>query len=193
MKMRFFGYLCTMIIASSFFVLGGCSTTQKTEGAGMVSAVVQNVVRIAGISAMKTADFSSIKAKKVHVKTTGFADDFNKGFVEHLVRTKVEDSGAFLSSEAEADAIIEAAINNAGNDLARSKVPLVSSSERSEGTVNLTITIRDAHSGRRVSSQNCIGYAKYEQGEFLGVPGSGQYFVKENGSYVLVPDPTAYK
>jgi hypothetical protein len=181
--------ICIFLVAVIF---PGCSTRQKTMGLGMVSVVAQNVVRIAGVKAMKDADLSPVEGKKTYVKTTGFADDFNRGFIDNLVRSGAEDAGALLVKESSADIILEVAVNSAGNDLGSTRIPLITKATRTEGTVDLSLTMRDNNTGRRISKQTIIGHAKYEQGEFVGIQGSGQYYVKENGKYVKVENPSTY-
>ena len=118
-RIGLFVVLFVFLAATTFT---GCSSKQKTADQGMISVVAQNVVRIAGVKAMKNANLSSVKGKKIYVRTTGFADDFNKGFIENLVRTKVEDSGALLVKESSADLVVEAAVNSAGNDQGITKI-----------------------------------------------------------------------
>ncbi|MFC1845337.1 hypothetical protein ACFLZ5_11205 [Thermodesulfobacteriota bacterium] len=173
-------------------IFSGCSTKQKTMGQGMVSVVAQNVVRIAGIKAMKDANLTAVKGKKTFVKTTGFADDFNRGFIDNLVRSKAEDAGCLLVNENSAEIIIEVAVNSAGNDLGATKIPLLSNSTRTEGTVDLSLTLRDNNSGQRISKQSIIGHSKYEQGEIIGIQGSGQYYVKEKAKFIKVDNPSSY-
>ena len=186
------GLLITVCIFLASIMFSGCSTRQKTMGLGMVSVVAQNVVKIAGVKAMKDADLSPVKGKKTYVMTTGFADDFNRGFIENLVRSKAEDAGALLVKKSSADLILEVAVNSAGNDLASTRIPLITKATRTEGTVDLSLTLRDNNTGQRISKQSIIGHAKYEQGEFIGIQGSGQYYVKENGKYVKVDNPSTY-
>lgn len=185
-------FISLIFIFLAVIIFSGCSTKQKTMGQGMVSVVAQNVVRIAGVKAMKDANLSVVKGKKVYVKTTGFADDFNRGFIDNLVRSKAEDAGCLLVDENNAEIIIEVAVNSAGNDLGSTKIPLLSNSTRTEGTVDLSLTLRDNNTGRRISKQSIIGHAKYEQGEIIGVQGSGQYYVKENNKFVKVDNPSSY-
>lgn len=173
-------------------LLNGCSSTQKTSGQGMVSVVAQNVVRIAGYKAVQDISIDEVREKKCHVKVTGFADDFNEGFIRNLVRKKIEDHGGFLVDESRAELIAEVVINAAGNDLGVSRY-IIGSSARSEGTVDLTLVLRDAVSGRRLSSQHLIGESKYSQGSVLGVQGSGAYFVKTMNGWDAVKDPSSYE
>lgn len=182
--------LFSLCLAGGF----GCSSTQKTGGEGLVSVVAQNVVRIAGIRAMQSADLSAVKGKAAFVKLTGFVDDRNKNFLENLVRSKIEDSGARLVSEDKAAVTVEVVVNSAGNDRGASKVPLLTSSERTEGSVDMELIIRNTADGARLSSQNVSGLAKYEQSSVLGIEGSGVYYVKDaKGDFKEVPNPAAYK
>lgn len=184
--------VCCFVV--SFLMIFGCSTKQKTAGAGFVSVVAQNVVRISGVKAIKGVDLSPLKDRKTYVKLTGFVDDTNRGFIDHLVRSKAEDAGARLVSEANAQNIVEVVINSAGNDRGGSRVPVISRSERTEGSVDLDIIIRDVINGTKISTQNVRGEAKYEQTTVIGIQGSGEYYVKNsNGKYIKVPNPEAYR
>ena len=182
--------LMSLCFAFSF----GCSTTQKTGGEGMVSVIAHNVVRIAGIKAMQTVDLSSVKGKATFVKLTGFVDDRNRSFLENLVRSKSEEAGARLVSEDKAALTIEVVVNSAGNDRGASAVPLITSAERTEGTVNIDLIIRSTSDGTKISTQNAFGQAEYEQRSVLGVSGSGTYYVKDAaGAFKEVPNPALYK
>lgn len=175
----------------SFLTLAGCSSTQKTQGQGMVSVVAQNAVRIAGSEAVSKLDISEVYGKDSYVVVTGFADEFNRGYVLNLIRDAVEDAGGKLSSEDNAELTVQVAVNAAGNDLGASSY-IIGGSQRSEGSVNLTITVRNAESGARVSRQQIEGYAKYQQGSFLGIVGSGAYFVLKGDDWEIVRDPAYY-
>ncbi len=178
----------------SLQVIFGCSTTQKTPGGGLVSVVTQNVVRIAGVKAIKEADLSSLKGSATYIKLTGFVDEQNRGFIEHLVRSRTEDAGARLVSEDNAQFTLEIVVNNAGNDQGRSNIPIISSSERTEGAVDLDLIIRNTANGTKISTQNIRGEAKYEQTTVIGIQGRGEYYVKDKSSkYVKVPDPASYR
>ncbi len=182
-------FLCAVL-----FVLPSCASTQKTAGHGMASVVAQNVVRIAGVKAMTKADLSKLKGQKTYVKTTGFVDASNENFIENLVRSKAEEAGALLVREDNADLILEAVVNNAGNDQGRSKVPLVMRSERTEGSVDLNLIIRNVENGSRLSAQHVRGEAKYQQSTVVGFQGSGEYYVKgSDGRFTLVENPSAYR
>lgn len=174
-------------------LLAGCSSTQKTPGQGMVSVIAQNVVRIAGAKAVRDLQVAEVKGKKAHVQLTGFADDFSKGFVHSLISNQVEAAGATgLVDRQQADVVVEVSVNAAGNDRGQSDY-LVGSAERTEGSVDLTVVLRNASNGSRISSQTIRGYAKYQQGSFLGITGSGAYFVKVGNDWVLVEDPVRFK
>jgi hypothetical protein len=176
---------------ASLLVVGGCSSTQKTGGQGMVSVVAQNVVRIAGAKAMRDLQLTELKGKKANVQTTGFVDEFNKGFIQNIMHSHIEASGATLVDRSNAEFVVDVAVNAAGNDNGRSGY-VVGSAERTEGSVDLTITVRNAATGARLSSQNIRGYAKYQQGSFLGISGAGAYFVKMGDNWVLVEDPARF-
>ena len=173
------------------FGLSGCSSTQKTQGQGMVSVVAQNAVRIAGAEAVSKLEISEVYGKKSSVVVTGFADEFSRGYVLNLIRDAVEDAGGELQAEANAELVVQVAVNAAGNDLGGSDY-IIGGSQRSEGSINLTITVRDAATGSRVSRQQIEGYAKYQQGSFLGITGSGAYFVLRGEQWILVSDPAYY-
>jgi hypothetical protein len=176
------------------FAVGGlaaCSATQKTEGQGMVSVVAQNAVRIAGSEAISKLDLTEVKGKDSYVEVTGFADDFSRGYVLNLVRDAVEDLGGRLVKAEDAEIIVQAAINAAGNDMGANTY-IIGSSARSEGSLNLTITVRDPSTGSRISRQQIEGYAKYQQGSFLGITGSGAYFVLKDDKWEIVEDPAYY-
>ena len=182
-----------IIVAISLItmMLMGCSSTQKTQGQGMVSVVAQNAVRIAGAEAVSKLDISEVYGKPSYVVVTSFADEFNRGYVLNLIRDAAEDAGGQLAEESDANLTVQVAVNAAGNDLGASSY-IIGGSTRSEGSVNLTITVRDASTGARVSRQQIEGYAKYQQGSFLGVTGSGAYFVLKGDEWVIVRDPAYY-
>lgn len=180
-----------ILLAIVFIALSGCSSTQKTQGQGMVSVVAQNAVRIAGSEAVSKLDISEVYGKKTHVVVTGFADEFNRGYVLNLIRDAVEDAGGQLEAEEKAELTVQVAVNAAGNDLGASSY-IIGGSSRSEGSVNLTITVRNSKTGARVSRQQIEGYAKYEQGTFFGISGSGAYFVLKGDDWVIVRDPAYY-
>jgi hypothetical protein len=178
------------LLAVVFFI-SSCSSTQKTAGEGMVSVVAQNVVRIAGTHAIKNLDIGEVDGQPVFVEVTGFADSFSSGYVLNLLRGEVENQGGRLVAERYAELIVEVAVNAAGNDLGASGY-IIGGSTRSEGTVDLTVSVRNGESGERLSRQQIVGYAKYQQGSFLGITGSGAYFVMDNGNWEIVRDPTYY-
>jgi len=159
----------------------------------MTSVVAQNVVRIAGIKAMKGADFSSLNNKKVYVKLSGFIEDFSASFIKNLVQSSIEKNGALLAQKNDADLILTVVINSSGNDQGTSRVPIISSSQRCEGTVNLQLITRDAASNKKLHTQNVLGEAKYQETEVLGIQGEGKYYVKANGKYHKIEDPVNYK
>lgn len=190
-KTRF--VLISMLIAT-LFLLPSCASTQKTGGGGLISVVAQNVVRIAGVQAMKSADLSQLKDKLTYVKTTGFVDERNEKFIDNLVRSKAEVAGARLVREDKAQLILEAVVNSAGNDQGNSKVPLVMRSERTEGSVDLDLIVRDVNNGSRLSTQQVRGEAKYQQSTVIGFQGSGAYYVKEaNGKFTMVENPSNFR
>jgi len=172
----------------------GCSTTQKTPGGGLTSVVAQNVVRIACVSALRSADLTSLSGKSVELKLTGFSDEKNKGILELLFRSKMEESGARIVAADAAEIQAEVATMSAGNDQGRSSFPLLSHSERTEGSVDVLLTLRNPKTGEVISSQPLTGAAKYQQTTFIGLQGGGIYYVKTaKGKFEKVPDPTTYK
>lgn len=184
-----FGLFMLLIIG-----LIGCSSTQKTGGSGLVSVVAQNVVRIAGVKAIKNADLSPLNGNATYVKLTGFIDTQNRGFIDHLARSRAEEAGGRLVAENKAQFILEIIVNSAGNDQGRSRVPVISRSERTEGVVDLDIIIRNIADGTRVSTQNVRGEAKYQQTSVIGIQGDGVYYVKNSqGKFIEVPNPASYK
>ncbi len=181
-------------LGMSMQMLLGCSTTQKTGGAGLVSVVAQNVVRIAGVKAIDSADLSSLDGMTTFVKLSGFVDDQNRGFIDHLAHSRAENAGARLVSEDKAQRMLEVVVNSAGNDRGGSRVPVISRSERTEGAVDLDIIVRDTSDGTKIANQHVRGEAKYQQTTVVGLQGSGTYYVKnDNGKYVEVPNPTSYR
>ncbi|MGA0104229.1 MAG: hypothetical protein ACO3LH_11035, partial [Steroidobacteraceae bacterium] len=138
MKKTLAGCLLTASI-----IVTGCSTTQKTAGEGMTSVVAQNVVRIALVQGLKDVDFSLVDGRDVVVSLTGFADDRNRGILELLFRTRVEDAGGRLvASQSGADLQIEVAVLTAGNDQGGG-FGIWLLSERTESLIDLQLTIRD--------------------------------------------------
>lgn len=172
--------------------LSACSSTQKTGGQGMVSVIAQNVVRVAGAKAVRDLTLAELKGQKTHVQISGFVDEFNKGFINNLISAQVEDAGGRLVDRSNADFLVEVGVNAAGNDNGRSDY-FVGSAERTEGSVDLTVVLRKAATGERMSSQTIRGYAKYQQGSFLRISGSGAYFFKQGDEWVFVEDPARFK
>jgi hypothetical protein len=186
-------YMRIAVLAiASIFIFSSCSTTQKTEGQGMVSVIAQNVVRIAGAKAVRDLDISEVDGKGSFVDVTGFVDSFNQGFIRNLIRDEVEAAGGRLLERSDAELIVEVAVNSAGNDRGSSGY-VIGGAERTEGGVDLTVTIRDLASGQRLTSQAIRGQAKYQQGTLLGISGSGAYFVMDDNNWDLVEDPARYK
>jgi hypothetical protein len=186
--------LITKFLISALAVasITACSSTQKTGGQGMVSVIAQNVVRIAGLNAVRDLNLAEIKGQKTHLQITGFVDEFNKGFINNLVVSQIENAGGRLVDRSNADFLVDVGVNAAGNDNGSSNY-LVGGAERTEGSVDLTIVIRKAPSGERISSQTIRGYAKYQQGSFLRISGSGAYFYKRGEDWVIIEDPARFK
>lgn len=181
-----------LVIFAVLAVLTACSTTQKTPGGGMVSVVAQNVVKVAGYRAVRDLDLKIVSGRKTFLEITGFNDGANRGFIESLMRNQVELVGGTLVDKQRADVTVEVIVNVAGIDHGTSSY-FVGGAERSEGAFDVSILVRNALEGSRLSSQTIRGYAKYQEGSFLGIKGSGAYFVKEKGEWVVVKDPALYK
>jgi len=170
------------IIAFTFiFIVSSCQSTQKTSGEGLISVVAQNVLKLAGNQAIKNANFSSVNNVKVKIELKGFVEEKTKGFIENLVSSNAEKSGALLIRNGEPSIIIETVVNSAGNDQGSSSIPVINRALRTESVVDLTIVFRDADTGKRISTQNLRGEAKYEQKTWVGVVNeSGKYYVKDS-------------
>lgn len=181
-----------LLAIAAIAVLAGCSTTEKTQGQGMVSVVAQNVVRIAGNMAIRDLDLNDVANENTHVEVAGFVNEFNSGYVLNLIRDEVENSGGRLASESNATISVEVAVNAAGNDRGKSSY-FIGGSERTEGAMDLTVTVRDTHSGEKLSRQVIRGEAKYQQGSLMGFTGGGAYFVRENGDWEKVENPATFK
>ena len=161
------------------FIVSSCQSTQKTTGEGLISVVAQNVLKLAGNQAIKGANFSSVNNVKVKVELKGFVEEKTKGFIENLVSSNAEKNGALLIRNGEPSIIIEAVVNSAGNDQGSSRIPVINRALRTESVVDLTIVFRDADSGKRISTQDLRGEAKYEQKTWVGIiDESGKYYVK---------------
>ena len=169
------------ITLSVLFLLlvSACQSTQKTYGEGLVSVVSQNVVKLAGNSAITQADFSSIKGKKILVELTGFVEERTKGFIDNLVSSNAEKEGARLIRSGDPDILVEVVVNSAGNDQGTSRIPVINRALRTESVVDLTLIFRDPSTGSRISTQDIRGEAKYEQKRWVGIiDESGKYYIK---------------
>lgn len=163
----------------TIFVLTSCQSTQKTTGEGLISVVAQNVLKIAGNQAIENANFSNLNNVSVTVELKGFVEQKTEGFIQNLVSSSAEKSGALLIRNGKPDIIIEAVINSAGNDQGSSRVPVINRALRTESVVDLTIIFRNPDTGKRLSTQNIRGEAKYEQKTWIGIiDESGKYYVK---------------
>ena len=163
----------------TIFVLTSCQTTQKTTGEGLISVVAQNVLKIAGNQAIENANFSNLNNVSVTVELKGFVEEKTEGFIQNLVSSSAEKSGALLIRNGKPDIIIEAVVNSAGNDQGSSRVPVINRALRTESVVDLTIIFRNPDTGKRLSTQNIRGEAKYEQKTWVGIiDESGKYYVK---------------
>lgn len=171
------------ITLSILFLLlvSACQSTQKTYGEGLVSVVSQNVVKLAGNSAITQADFSSIKGKKILVELTGFVEERTKGFIDNLVSSNAEKEGARLIRSGDPDILVEVVVNSAGNDQGTSRIPVINRALRTESVVDLTLIFRDPSTGSRISTQDIRGEAKYEQKRWVGIiDESGKYYIKSS-------------
>jgi hypothetical protein len=163
----------------TIFVLNSCQSTQKTTGEGLISVVAQNVLKIAGNQAIQNANFSNLNNVPVTVELKGFVEEKTEGFIQNLVSSSAEKSGALLIRNGKPDIIIETVVNSAGNDQGSSRVPVINRALRTESVVDLTIIFRDPNTGKRLSTQNVRGEAKYEQKTWVGIiDESGKYYVK---------------
>jgi hypothetical protein len=163
----------------TIFVLNSCQSTQKTTGEGLISVVAQNVLKIAGNQAIQNANFSNLNNVPVTVELKGFVEEKTEGFIQNLVSSSAEKSGALLIRNGKPDIIIEAVVNSAGNDQGSSRVPVINRALRTESVVDLTIIFRDPNTGKRLSTQDVRGEAKYEQKTWVGIiDESGKYYVK---------------
>jgi len=179
MKNRNNVYKKLFISFTIIFIVTSCQSTQKTTGEGLISVVAQNVLKLAGNQAIKGANFSSVNNVKVKVELKGFVEEKTKGFIENLVSSNAEKNGALLIRNGEPSIIIEAVVNSAGNDQGSSRIPVINRALRTESVVDLTIVFRDADSGKRISTQDLRGEAKYEQKTWVGIiDESGKYYVK---------------
>ena len=179
MKNRNNVYKKLFISFTIILIVTSCQSTQKTTGEGLISVVAQNVLKLAGNQAIKGANFSSVNNVKVKVELKGFVEEKTKGFIENLVSSNAEKNGALLIRNGEPSIIIEAVVNSAGNDQGSSRIPVINRALRTESVVDLTIVFRDADSGKRISTQDLRGEAKYEQKTWVGIiDESGKYYVK---------------
>ena len=179
MKNRNNVYKKLFISFTIIFIITSCQSTQKTTGEGLISVVAQNVLKLAGNQAIKGANFSSVNNVKVKVELKGFVEEKTKGFIENLVSSNAEKNGALLIRNGEPSIIIAAVVNSAGNDQGSSRIPVINRALRTESVVDLTIVFRDADSGKRISTQDLRGEAKYEQKTWVGIiDESGKYYVK---------------
>lgn len=181
-----------LLVIMSTLLLSACSTTEKSSGQGMVSVIAQNVVRIAGSKAIQSLSLEEVNNQKCYVVVTGFADEFNKGYVLNLLRNEVEANGGKLVSKDNANYEVDVSVNAAGNDKGASNY-IVGGAQRTEGSVDLTVTIRGLATGDRITRQTIRGEAKYQQGSIMGITGSGTYFVKNMGSWDAVDDPATFR
>lgn len=184
------GFVGALVLA----LTTGCSTTQKTPGIGLTSAVAQNVVRIACVKALRDADFSSLEGQPVYLKLTGFADESNRGILEHLFTAEAEKCGARIVSEDKAKLELEVATMSAGNDAGRSSIPIISHSERVEGLVDVQIAVRKCEDRSVLYTQSLHGEAKYQQNTVIGFQGTGHYYVKiAKNKFERVENPATYR
>ncbi|MFZ4514144.1 MAG: hypothetical protein ACOYNX_10985 [Geothrix sp.] len=175
-------------------LLGGlaCTAVQTTTGGGLTSVIAQNVVRIACVTALRPMDPSAFAGKKVELKLTGFNDDKNRGILELMIKSKIEQNKGIIATAEAAEIQAEVAILSAGNDAGASRM-IVVNSDRTLGSVDLVLTLRNAKSGAYISSKSLRGEAKYEQTAILGFQKDGKYYVKNaKGDYEIIQDPKSY-
>lgn len=188
------GRVCIWVVSVLVLGLSGCASTQKTPGGGLRSVVAQNVVRIACVEAFRMADLTALSTRKTEIDLTGFVDDENRGILDLMARSRAEAAGAVLVEQGQGDLVMELAALNAGNDHGSSRIPLIRRAERSEGVVDLTLTIREAKSGQAISTQILKGAAKYEQRQTLGFETKARYYVRdEGGKFVRAAEPETYR
>ena len=185
----------SIVTSTSFLATLGCSTTQKTPGVGLTSAVAQNVLRIAAVEALRGVDFSPLKGQAVEEKMAGFDDEKHTAeFLGFLFKSKAEQAGARFVPSGKGTIEMEIATLTAGDDSGRSSFPLISHSERVEGGVNVELTFRNRADGKALEDQPVRGQAKYEQTTVIGIQGHGSYYVKDSkGKYEKVPDPATFQ
>lgn len=189
--MTYFAKAVATVIFSISMV--ACSSTQKTMGQGMTSVVAQNVVRIAAVQGLKTLSLKQVENEKVKMRLTGFVDDRNQGIIDLLFANRIEEAGGNLvPNDTERVFELEVAVLSAGNDSGSSRGFFVDS-ERSEGVVDLQVTLRNTN-GDVMLRERVFGEAKYEQTEFIIGRDRGRYKVREaNGKWKDVPDPSVFR
>ena len=181
------------VLALILFVSLACSAVQTTSGGGLTSVIAQNVVRIACVKAMKPIDVKAFSGKKIELKLTGFNDDKNRGILELLLKMKIEQNNGIIVGPEAAELQAEVAILSAGNDAGASRMILVNS-DRTLGTVDLILTLRNAKTGVPVFVIPLRGEAKHEQTSILGYQKNGYYYVMNaKGKYEIIPDPKLYQ
>ncbi len=179
--MSIFKSIFSFFAVFSLMLITACNSTQKTFGEGLVSVVSQNVVKIAGNAAIQDVDFSDLYNEKITIELTGFVEERTKGFIENLVASNAELSGAKLIRSGQPDIVVEVVVNSAGNDQGSSSIPVINRALRTESVVDLTIIFRDPLTGERIYTQNVRGEAKYEQKRWVGIiDESGKYYVKNS-------------
>jgi len=170
-----------------------CTAVQTTTGGGLTSVIAQNVVRIACTKALQQLDEGAFAGKKIELKLTGFNDDKNRGILEFMIRSKIEQYKGTIVNADMADMQAEVAILSAGNDAGASRM-IVVNSDRTLGAVDLILTLRNAKTGSVVMTSTLRGEAKHEQTSIMGYQKTGKYSVKDaKGDYQLIPDPKLYK
>ena len=171
----------SLLILSMILLFSACQSTQKTTGEGLISVVAQNVLKLAGDQAIKGVNFNSVSGLPIKVELKGFVEEKTKGFIENLVSASAEKNGAMLIRNGEPEIIIETVVNSAGNDRGSSSIPIINRALRTESVVDLTIILRDANTGERLSTQDVRGESKYEQKRWIGIiDESGKYYVKSS-------------
>ena len=183
-----------LIIAfAALSFLSNCSSTEKVGGAGYTSSVAQNVLRFAGFTALERADLSSIKGKKVQASVSGFVDQNNQKFLEYLLKTGLQANDVKVVEKSRYE--VELVVHVSGNDRGTSRFPIISRSDRTEGSVDFDLIIKDLNDSTKWTKQRVSAEAKYQQTRYLGViQPDGKYYVRDlQGNWDLVDDASRIK
>lgn len=173
---------------AAIFFLSNCSSTEKVGGAGYTSSVAQNVLRVAGFTALERADLSSIKGKAVQTSVSGFIDQDNQKFTEYLLKTGLQENDVKIVGKSRYE--VELVVHVSGNDRGTSRFPIISRSDRTEGSVDFDLIIKDLRDSTKWTKQRVSAEAKYQQTRYLGViQPDGKYYVRDlEDNWILVED-----